>query len=143
MLTRRLLVAGAAAATVFAVAHTAQAATPTPRPADGFVVTATPTPEPTDEPGPAKTAAGCGAIKNTTLSGSRAHWELICDGGLITVTGWVQDMDADGRCAKVKAVFASGTTEYSEAACPKGVKKNFTWSHPGAIADVYLYEYDV
>lgn len=86
---------------------------------------------------------GCGEIRNPKTSGARAHWELSCRGGRITVSGWVQDTDADGQCARVKAVFASGTTEFSERACPKNVKKYFNWSHPGAIADVYLYEFDV
>jgi hypothetical protein len=93
-------------------------------------------------PGAAQ-AASCGTIANPTVPGAKAHWELQCDGGKITVTGWVQDTSADGKCAKVKAVFASGTTEYSNAACPKNDKDGFTWSHPGSIADVYLYTYDV
>ncbi|GAA3037645.1 hypothetical protein [Streptosporangium longisporum] len=127
MFVKTLLVAGVAAATAFVATPAAYAASPSPQPTSDS----------------ARVLGGCGQIRNVTTSGARAHWELSCDSGLITVSGWLQDTDADGQCAKVKAVFASGTTEFSSPACPDGVKKHFSWSHPGAIADVYLYEYDV
>jgi hypothetical protein len=85
---------------------------------------------------------GCGEVKNPKTSGAKAHWELSCRDGKIRVSGWVEDTDADGQCAKVKAVFASGNTEFSRAACPKGKRIPFDWAHPGSIASVYLFEYD-
>src|SRR5437868_13169958 len=94
-------------------------------------------------PHPGAARGGCGEVRNPSISGARAHWELSCRNGEITVSGWVEDTSSNGRCAKVKAKFASGNTEYSNAACPKNDRENFRWSHPGSIADVYLYEYDV
>lgn len=85
---------------------------------------------------------GCGEVRNPSINGARAHWELSCKDGKIHVSGWVEDTDANGRCAKVKAIFASGNTEFSDAACPKGRKVHFSWAHPGSIASVYLFEYD-
>jgi len=83
----------------------------------------------------------CGDIKNPAIGAGRAHWELHCKDGRITVSGWVQDTRADGQCVKVQAKFEGSITEYSDAACPKNVTRNFRWSHPGSIVDVYLFAY--
>ncbi|MEO5875296.1 MAG: hypothetical protein ABIS86_05085 [Streptosporangiaceae bacterium] len=83
----------------------------------------------------------CGGIYNPATSAGKAHWELDCKDGKITVSGWVQDTNADGRYAKVKAIFEGQITEYSAAACPKNNKKYFSWAHPGSLVDVYLYSY--
>lgn len=88
-------------------------------------------------------AGGCGQSYNPTIPGGEAHWDLSCGGGMITVSGWVRDTDADGQCAAVKATFAGGQTEVSRRACPEGDRQTFSWTHPGAIADVYLYAFGV
>ena len=99
-----------------------------------------------DDP-PMTINASCGSVFNVSVgkptNQATAHWELTCKDGKVKVAGWVKDTSADGQCAKVKAVFQGQVTEFSDAACPKNVKKNFSWSHPGSIADVYLFTYDV
>lgn len=89
---------------------------------------------------------GCGDIKNPVLSGARAHWELSCAGGNITIAGWVEDTASNGRCAKVKAVWRDANPElwkFSEPACPKGDKEHFRFTGPGNEVDAWLFEYDV
>jgi hypothetical protein len=105
------------------------------------------TPVPVPTPGKASVTTvvqmrgGCNDIKNPVIGAGRAHWELSCKDGKITVAGWVKDTRADGQCVKVQAQFEGQITEYSEAACPKNVTRNFRWSHPGSIVDVYLFAY--
>ncbi|MEU5693377.1 hypothetical protein [Actinosynnema sp. NPDC020468] len=86
---------------------------------------------------------GCGEVANPSIRGARAHWELSCAGGQIRVSGYVEDTSANGRCAKVKAVFPGGDSEFSEPACPEGNRKHFDWRHPGSTVSVYLFEYEV
>jgi hypothetical protein len=87
----------------------------------------------------------CGGVFNPVVRGgilrrvrAKAHWTLACHGGQITMSGWVEDTLADGKCAQVKAVFSNGNVFYSSKACPKGTRKSFSWSGPGRVADGYL-----
>lgn len=80
----------------------------------------------------------CGGIYNPSTSGGHAHWQLSCSGGRITMSGYVVDDKADGLCAAVKGVFGDAT-HYSSRACPKGTRKDFSWSGPGSVADGYLF----
>ncbi|WP_405160728.1 hypothetical protein OG203_30695 [Nocardia sp. NBC_01499] len=133
MKSTKLLMIIASAATIFigpvstgiAYAATEPAATPA-----------------SDNP-PVEPRGTCGAIANPVIGAGRAHWELHCHNGAVTVSGFVTDTRADGQCVKVKAVFEGSITEYSAAACPKGSTKNFSWTHPGSLADVYLFAYHV
>lgn len=85
----------------------------------------------------------CGQTFDPLLPGAgQAHWTLRCKNGNITVEGWVQDNYGDGECVAVKAHFPGEIWEYSKSACTKGLRLEFKWTHPGDIADVYLYEHD-
>ncbi|SFQ41826.1 hypothetical protein SAMN05421810_10763 [Amycolatopsis arida] len=85
----------------------------------------------------------CGETYDPSVTGAAAHWELSCSDGKIRVKGWVEGtFPPDGMCAKVKARFASGVTEYSGEVGDPWDKVYFDWAHPGQIADVYLFEYD-
>ncbi|MBB5912545.1 hypothetical protein BJY24_001412 [Nocardia transvalensis] len=90
---------------------------------------------------PGQPEGTCGGVYNPSIGAGKAHWELHCKNGAITVSGHVTDTRSDGQCVKVKAVFEGQTTEYSAAACPKDTTRNFSWTHPGSIADVYLFAY--
>lgn len=90
----------------------------------------------------AKPDGHCGQTFNPETDGASAHWTLNCSGGQITVKGWYRDDEADGDCVGVKAHFADGSTKRSETCAGWRTKKNFSWTAPGALADVYLYEYD-
>ncbi|QFZ20655.1 hypothetical protein [Saccharothrix syringae] len=69
--------------------------------------------------------APCGPGREHRTSGARAFWELSCSG------------------EKVKVHFhQSGNWKYSEPVGPKGDREYFSWTEPGAGANVYLYEYD-
>lgn len=84
----------------------------------------------------------CGETYDPSTVGAAAHWELSCQDGKIRVKGYVEGtFPPDGQCAKVKARFASGVTEFSGEACGPTEEAYFDWAHPGAIADVYLIEY--
>lgn len=128
LLAKSAVIAGATAAMGFGLAAPA-AADSAPSPS---------------EPEKAAVPRGtCGQTFNPVTSGAKAHWRLSCYNGAIYVSGWVEDTDADGQCARVKARFANGNVRYSAPACPEGERESFSWSSPGAIADVYLYEYNV
>lgn len=91
--------------------------------------------------GPASATAlgSCGDVRNVSVTGGQASWNLYCSGGQITISGWVKDTEADGKCAYVKA-FGGGTQMLPHAkACPKGVRTNFNWTTSGSSIDAYLY----
>ena len=97
-------------------------------------------------PGPSPMAkrGSCGGHYHPTVTSGgedagEADWTLSCKNGFITFSGWVKDLNADGYCAQVKAVFNDGIAEFSARACPKGTVKRFSWRHPGSVADGYLY----
>lgn len=79
----------------------------------------------------------CGQTFNPSVSGGKAHWDLICSGGNITMSGWVEDTSADGKCAYVTATFNNNINEQAKA-CPSGTRTPFSWTHPGTIVDGYL-----
>lgn len=86
--------------------------------------------------------ASCGATLNPSTSRSHAHWDVTCHNGEVTVSGYVQH-DFGSGCSRVKAVFEGQITERSAASCGfwGGPKRTFSWTHPGSIADAYLYDY--
>ncbi|GHE29527.1 hypothetical protein GCM10017673_35220 [Streptosporangium violaceochromogenes] len=88
---------------------------------------------------PVRPFGACGQTFSPSVPGGKAFWRLSCSRGSITVTGWVEDTDEDTQCAQVKAHFPGGIWEYSRNACPLGARETFTWTHPGDIADVYLF----
>lgn len=85
--------------------------------------------------------AGCGENMEASLNGAYARWTLSCSGGQITVSGFVEDKAPDNDCVGVRGEFASGETERVESCDGWGSRRDFTWTHPGSIADVYLYEF--
>lgn len=86
--------------------------------------------------------AGCGETLDPSVNGVKGHWTLDCSGGQITVDGWVEDTQFDGNCVGARGKFASGETERTGTCDGHGSRAYFHWTHPGAIADVYIYEYD-
>lgn len=85
---------------------------------------------------------GCGDNKEAQINGGYARWTLSCSGGQITVSGYVEDIGLDGDCVGVRGEFASGETERVENCDGWHTTKDFNWTHPGSIADVYLYKFD-
>lgn len=80
----------------------------------------------------------CGDSFHPSVGGGEAYWTLLCHDGHIRMKGWVKDTRADGKCARVKAVFNNNVVHQSSGACPKGTIVQFDWKHPGTIADGYL-----
>lgn len=80
----------------------------------------------------------CGETMDSDVGGGAAHWEASCDGNSITVSGWVKDTSADGKCARVKA-YIDGRWRYSKKACPTGEVQNFSLTGSDRSANVYLY----
>jgi hypothetical protein len=88
--------------------------------------------------GPA--AAGtCGQTFQPRVNGGEAAWNLYCSGGRITISGWVKDTKADGKCAYVKAFGDGQQLLPHPKACPKDTKTNFSWTVNGSTIDAYLY----
>ncbi len=83
-------------------------------------------------------AAACGTSHSVTNEGAKSQYSITCSGGNVYVSGSVTDIDADGKCAQVKAQITA-TWFYSPKACPKGQTKYFSWSHIGNSAAVYTY----
>lgn len=73
-------------------------------------------------------------------SGARAGASLWCHEGKIHIDGWVKDMEADGQCAEVYGNVGNKKFD-SPYACPKGDKKQFSYSGKGSTAYVYLREF--
>lgn len=80
---------------------------------------------------------GCGGSYSPRVGGGEAHWDLTCSGGEITITGWVKDTAADGKCARVTAHFSNGDVSAWKA-CPEGTTTRFSETHDGALVDAYL-----
>jgi hypothetical protein len=80
----------------------------------------------------------CGDSFHPKVNGGEAAWSLSCHGGVITISGWVRDTRADGRCARVRVHMPNGDVHYSQRACPRGRQHNFTFSGRGGIIDAYL-----
>lgn len=72
-------------------------------------------------------------------NGGEAAWNLYCSGGRITISGWVKDTKADGKCAYVKAFGDGQQLLPHPKACPKDTKTNFSWTVNGSTIDAYLY----
>lgn len=69
---------------------------------------------------------------------ARARWELTCADGQITMTGWVDDVRSDGKCAYVRGEFSNGTELAKD--CPAdGPREEFKWTHPGNIANGFAF----
>lgn len=85
---------------------------------------------------------GCGDTLDPEVNGVRGHWTLDCSGGQITVDGDVEDIQYDGNCVGARGEFASGETERTGTCEGYGSRAYFRWTHPGSIADVYIYEYE-
>ena len=83
-------------------------------------------------------AGTCGQTFSPSISGGKASWTLTCSDGNITMKGWVEDTSADGECAHVKGIFNNNIVHDAKA-CPKGTRTPFSWTHPGTIANGYLY----
>ena len=58
---------------------------------------------------PVTPMGSCGQTFNPSIDGGKAYWQLSCSGGNITMSGWVEDTSANGRCVRVKATFPDGT----------------------------------
>lgn len=94
----------------------------------------------TDQFGTPVLAAGnCGDVFNPVINGAKAHWELTCSGGYVTMTGWVDDTSADGRCAYVRGEFQDGAVELAKNCPADSPRTNFEWKHSGNRAYGFLY----
>jgi hypothetical protein len=51
--------------------------------------------------------------------------------------GWVIDIKADGKCARVTGNFNGGISHQAKA-CPSGTTTYFSWTESGTLADGYL-----
>ncbi|WP_243789779.1 hypothetical protein [Saccharopolyspora gloriosae] len=79
----------------------------------------------------------CGDHGPIDIPGGRADFKLTCKGGKITITGWVLDTAANGKC--VWAYGKVGNNDFkSGKACPKGKSVNFKATGKGSTAKVYL-----
>jgi hypothetical protein len=88
----------------------------------------------------AATRGTCGdQPKNVTVVGGQASWSLYCSGNKITITGWVKDTKADGKCAHVKVEGGGKTVNPLKTACPKDTVNHFTWTTSGNEIKAYLY----
>jgi hypothetical protein len=83
----------------------------------------------------------CGEEMNPEVGGGLAYWRATCNGSTMTVSGWVRDTDADGMCARVKALIGT-RWHYSARACPKGHQEPFSFTGSDNDAQVYLYVED-
>jgi hypothetical protein len=91
--------------------------------------------------------ASCGATLNPSTTYSSAHWTVSCRDGKVTIAGYVQHhVGACRPCAAVKATFEGQINEQSADSCGaaggglSGPIINFSWTHPGSIADAYLFD---
>ncbi|GAA4910007.1 hypothetical protein LX16_2784 [Stackebrandtia albiflava] len=80
----------------------------------------------------------CGQEMDVEIDGGLAYWRASCRGTTMTVSGWVRDTDADGMCARVKALIGT-RWHYSARACPEGDQESFSFSGTDNDAQVYLY----
>jgi len=93
-------------------------------------------------PGGVHIQGSCGDTLDPSISAGRAHWTLTCSGGQITMKGYVKDTSPDNECVGVKGKFAGGETETRENCKGWGESVSFSWTHPGSLADGYLYNFD-
>lgn len=80
----------------------------------------------------------CGQTFKPFVTGGRAEWALNCSGGVITIRGWVQDLEADGECARVRVELPNGDVRHSNRACPAGEYQDFKFSARGSVIYAYL-----
>ncbi|WP_055600594.1 hypothetical protein [Streptomyces aureus] len=79
--------------------------------------------------GPAN-AASCPSSASPVADGASAGWTLRCSGNDVTVSGWLQDTRADGKCALVR--INAGNGEYrTKSACGSGVREQFSYTFKG------------
>lgn len=96
---------------------------------------------------PVHVYGSCGDVLNPSTNYSHAHWTVSCRNGEVTVDGYVKhDGGAYRPCAAVKATFEGQINEKSGDSCGSaggafsGPTINFKWTHPGSIADAYLFD---
>ncbi len=88
----------------------------------------------------AATRGTCGQrFSNVRVAGGQANWRLYCHGNNITITGWVKDTRADGKCAYIRAEGNGRFRTPLAQACPKNTVRHFTWTIPGRQINAYLY----
>jgi hypothetical protein len=87
----------------------------------------------------AATRGECPSQFHPIVDGGEAYWRLTCSGNNVTITGWVKDTKADGKCAYVRAEGGGRTANPLAKACPKGKVTHFTWTVPGREINAYLY----
>jgi hypothetical protein len=88
---------------------------------------------------PVTIEGNCGDVFTPEINGAKAHWELTCGGGNITMAGWVDDTWSDGRCAYVRGEFQDGAVEIQKDCPADGPREEFKWTHPGNRAYGFLY----
>lgn len=81
----------------------------------------------------------CGDRLTLNTSGATGHATLSCQGGKITVQGWVKDTERDGQCAQVYGNVGGNKFE-SKRACPSGATEKFSFTGKGKTAHIYLRE---
>lgn len=65
------------------------------------------------------------------INGASAGWTLRCSGNNVTVSGWLQDTRADGKCAKVRINASKNGAYKPKTACSSGVREQFTFTFNG------------
>ncbi|MFE7046278.1 hypothetical protein ACFU9X_44980 [Streptomyces atratus] len=64
------------------------------------------------------------------IDGASASWPLHCSGNNVTVSGWLQDTRADGKCALVR--INAGNGDYQpKSACSSGTREQFSFTFHG------------
>ncbi|MFJ3883179.1 hypothetical protein ACIPW5_37745 [Streptomyces sp. NPDC090077] len=94
---------------------------------------------------PAASADTSGATGCWSANVSRAEghgWANVCDSGSgSSVSGWIQDDKADGRCPWIRFKTAAGYSAGSPRVGPKGAVKNFSLATGSPIVS-FNVEYD-
>lgn len=90
-------------------------------------------------PASAQASISCTAYKPIDIRGGHAMYRECFSYPYVRVDGHVDDTDADGKCAQVKASYNKNpAVDYSPRACRKGTRVNFTlpWR---TSSDAYVY----
>lgn len=82
--------------------------------------------------GPAS-AAACSTSASPVIGGASASWSIRCTGDQLTVSGWLQDTRADGKCALVRINASNGASQRKNA-CGTGVREQFSFTFRGGFS---------
>ncbi|MBL7493990.1 hypothetical protein I6A60_37025 [Frankia sp. AgB1.9] len=90
-------------------------------------------------PTAASAATSCRPTQYISIHGGKAEVHECTSGGRVQVEGWVEDTNADGKCAQVYASYNNYSgKDYSSKACPDGDIDEFLFPWR-AGTDAYIY----